>query len=89
VSGKSLAKTSERDGSKKVDDELKIALVSKPLFCELKLVVASLNGEKALKVDAGAGEAEAGATNAVNTRRGRPLRRSSLRTDIVLVTLRT
>ena len=44
--------------------------MSKPLFCELKLVVASLNGEKALKVDAGAGEE--GATNAANTRRGRP-----------------
>ena len=55
--------------------------VSKPLVCELKVVVASLNGEKALKVEAGtgagagagAGAGEAGATNAIiNTRRGRP-----------------
>ena len=43
--------------------------VSKPLFCELKLV-ASLNGEKALKVDEGADEDEA--TNVVNRRTGRP-----------------
>ena len=43
--------------------------VSKPLFCELKLV-ASLNGEKALKVDEGADEVEA--TNAANRRPGRP-----------------
>ena len=43
--------------------------VSKPLFCELKLV-ASLNGEKALKVDEGADEVEA--TNAANRRTGRP-----------------
>jgi len=84
VSGKSLAKTSERVGSKKVDDELKIALVSKPLFCELKLA-GLLNGEKAWKVDAGAGEA--GAINAVNTRRGRPLLCSSFRADIILSTL--
>jgi len=84
VSGKSLAKTSERDGSKKVDDELKIAFVSKPLFCELKLV-ASLNGEKALKVDEGADEVEA--TNAANRRTGRPLCPSWMRTGIILPTL--
>ena len=43
--------------------------MSKPLFCELKLV-ASLNGEKALKVDEGAAEAGK-AINAVKTRTGR------------------
>ena len=46
-------------------------LVSKPLFCELKLAVASLKGAKALKVFAGADETDED-TNAVNTRRGRP-----------------
>ena len=46
-------------------------LVSKPLFWELKLVVASLKGEKALKVDAGA-EETGEATNAVKARANRP-----------------
>lgn len=45
--------------------------MSKPLFCELKLVVASLKGEKALKVEAGAGETGE-ATNAVKARPKRP-----------------
>jgi len=87
VSGKSLANTSERDGSKKVDVELKIALVSKPLFWELKLVVASLKGENALKVDAGA-EETGEATNAVKARANRPLLSSSLRTHMILGTPR-
>ena len=41
--------------------------MSKPLFCELKLVAASLNGEKPLKVDEGADEAGED-TSAVKTR---------------------
>ena len=44
--------------------------VSKPLFCELKLVVGSLKGEKALKVEAGAGETG----EAINTVKARPKR---------------
>ena len=46
-------------------------LVSKPLFWELKLVVASLKGENALKVDAGA-EETGETTNAVKARPNRP-----------------
>ena len=52
-------------------------LVSKPLFWELKLVVASSKGEKALKVDAGA-EETGEATNAVKARTKRPWMESNI-----------